>query len=263
MEKEKSYEKQFLELFQRLSYCRSSWDVWNDFLSMAVISLSNSVPELYREDREQEYLSIINRYKKEEQEIFPELYGILVMAMTENPRQDFIGSMYHTLHLEQQQKGQFFTPYHICEFMSEIQYASADAEAEIKQKGYLSVNDPACGSGAMLVAFANVSQAHGINYQQNVLFVAQDIDRTATRMCYLQLALLGCPAIVICGDSLARPGLHPDNDVWYTPFYYLNAWRFVSKEQAAVTEECECISCQVNFKEEQGGQYTICLPEAG
>ena len=263
MKKEQNYKKQFEEVFRKLCYCRSSWEVWNDFLSMAVISLSNSVPELYQEDREQEYLSIINRYKKEEQEIFPELYGILVMSMIENPRQDFIGEMYHTLHLEQQQKGQFFTPYHICEFMSEIQFVRTDTEEEIRQKGYMSVNDPACGSGALLIAFANVSQAHGINYQQNVLFVAQDIDRTATRMCYLQLALLECPAIVICGDSLAKPGLHPDNEVWYSPFYYLNSWRFVSKEQTAVAEEPKSISCQENFQEEPGGQYTICLPKAG
>ena len=93
------------------------------------------------------------------------------------------------------------------------------------------MSDPACGAGAMLIAFANVSREQGINFQQKVLFVAQDIDVTATRMCYLQLAVLGCPAIVICGgQSGKKPGFHPDNNVWYTPFYYLNEWRFVEKK---------------------------------
>ena len=113
MEKATDYQKEFLEVFKKLSYCRSVWNVWNDFLDMGCISMSNSVPALYSQDREDEYLSIIGRYKKEEQELFPELFGFLVMALTENPAQDFLGEMYHRLSLEQQQKGQFFTRYHI------------------------------------------------------------------------------------------------------------------------------------------------------
>lgn len=60
----------------------------------------------------------------------------------------------------------------------------------------------------MLIAFANVAREHKLNYQRDVLFVAQDIDQTAALMCYIQLSLLGCPAVVIVGDSLAKPGFH-------------------------------------------------------
>ena len=179
MKKTTDYQKEFLEVFKKLSYCRSSWDVWKDFLDMGCISMSNSVPALYREDRE---------------------------------------------------------------------------------KGYLSVSDPACGAGAMLIAFANVSREQGINFQQKVLFVAQDIDVTATRMCYLQLADLGCPAIVICGDSLAKPGFHPDNNVWYTPFYYLNEWRFVEKVPGTKgSEEIADIISETKFQENEDGQLCIQL----
>ena len=82
----------------------------------------------------------------------------------------------------------------------------------------------------MLIAFANVAKKHGINYQKHVLFVAQDIDRTAAMMCYIQMSLLGCPAIVVIGDSLAKPFPHPDNEVWCTLFYHLNQWRFTTGE---------------------------------
>ena len=95
-------------------------------------------------------------------------------------------------------------------------------DKEIRRKGYISVNDSCCGAGAMLIAFANVAKKHGLNYQNGVLFIAQDIDRTAALMCYIQLSLLGCSAVVIVGDSLLKPGFHPDNEVWYTPLYYLN-----------------------------------------
>ena len=78
----------------------------------------------------------------------------------------------------------------------------------------------------MLIAFANTAREHKLNYQEKVLFMAQDIDQTAVLMCYIQLSLLGCNAIVIRGNSLVRPGFHPENDIWVTPMFYLNQWRF-------------------------------------
>ena len=56
--------------------------------------------------------------------------------------------------------------------------------------------------------------------------MAQDIDQTAALMCYIQLSLLGCPAVIIIGDSLVKPDMHPDNDFWFTPFYQLYRWKF-------------------------------------
>ena len=229
MEK-KDYKKEFCALMDQFAFRYSRWQVWNDFLSLSAISLANVMPALEKEEREKQYLSIMDKYQKEEQEAFPKMLGLVVLALEENPEQDFLGSLYHYMNLQQEQKGQFFTPYHICQFMSEIQFSDAEADEMLKERRYISVNDPACGAGAMLIAFANVAKRHGINYQKHVLFVAQDIDRTAAMMCYIQMSLLGCPAIVVIGDSLAKPFPHPDNEVWCTLFYYLNHWRFASGE---------------------------------
>lgn len=43
------------------------------------------------------------------------------------------------------------------------------------------------------------------DYKKRVLYpdgkiLAQDIDRTAVMMCYIQMSLLGCPAVVVIGD---------------------------------------------------------------
>ena len=75
--------------------------------------------------------------------------------LEDNPEQDFLGSLYHDLNLQQEQKGQFFTPYDISRFMAEIPFAGNNAKEELDRKGHISVNDPACGAGAMLIAFAN------------------------------------------------------------------------------------------------------------
>ena len=134
MEK-KDYKKEFCALMDRFRFRHSRWQVWNDFLSLSAISLANVMPGPKKEEREKQYLSIINSYQKEDQEVFPQMLGLVVLALEENPEQDFLGSLYHHLNLQQEQKGQFFTPYHICHFMSELQFAGDEKEELLKKKG--------------------------------------------------------------------------------------------------------------------------------
>jgi len=266
--KTEEYLKEFCKLMDKFNYKYSKWDIWNDFLHMSAISMANSVPVYEREEREKLYLKIINRYNKEEQNTFIEMFRVVIEALADNPKQDFLGSLYHRLNLQQHQKGQFFTPYHIAEFMSEVNFAGDDLSDDLTEKGYISVSDPACGAGVMLIAFANSCVQHKLNYQQRVLFIAQDIDQTAVLMCYIQLSLLGCNAVVIRGDSLAKPGPHPDNDIWITPFYYLNKWRFSdffereAEPESEEEEPCNMINeadIKVDYKEGKNGQLLLNL----
>ena len=277
MEK-RDYQKEFCSLIDRHASRYSRWQIWNDFLYLSAAALANVFPIPEREEREKQYLSVIGRYTAEEQKIFPEMLTIVTLALDENPEQDFLGSLYHRLELQQEQKGQFFTPYDISRFMAEIQFAGRNEKEELEQNGYISVNDPACGAGAMLIAFANATKRNGLNYQKQVLFVAQDIDHTAAMMCYIQLSLLGCPAVVIIGDTLVKPMFHPDNEVWYTPFYHLNRWRFSQhsgpEETAEVTREMEesgmpeeidketRLPENMEFVEGMDGQFTFSLKKA-
>lgn len=276
--KEQDYQKEFCAAVDRYAYRYSRWQIWTDFLYLSAASLANVFPIPEREEREKQYLSVIGRYTEEEQKIFPEMLMLVAMALDENPEQDFLGSLYHRLELQQEQKGQFFTPYDISRFMAEIQFAGRSEKEELAKNGYISVNDPACGAGAMLIAFANAAKKNGLNYQKQVLFVAQDIDHTAAMMCYIQLSLLGCPAVVIIGDTLAKPMFHPDNEVWYTPFYHLNRWRFSQRsgleetaegagetEKNGIPEERTreiCLPENMEFVEGMDGQFTFSLKKA-
>jgi len=128
-------------------------------------------------------------------------------------------------------KGQYFSPYDVCRLMAEM--TGENLAKEIKEKGYVSVNDCCCGSGAMLIAFAESAHKQDINYQQNVLFVGQDVDATVARMAYLQLSLLGCAGYIAIGNSLSNPitgdALSPNtenHDVWFTPMYFRKEWEW-------------------------------------
>lgn len=109
-----------------------------------------------------------------------------------------------------------------------------DVPALLDGKGFIAVNDPACGAGALLLSFANICKRKGINYQEKVLFVAQDIDYTVGLMCYIQLSLMGCAGYVVIGDTLINPctaydkkGLLPAGDperIWFTPLFSDGIW---------------------------------------
>jgi hypothetical protein len=267
MKEEKNYSKEFLAVFDKFSYRYPKWQIWNDFLYLSAVSMANVIKTDAWEEREKRYLEIIHKYPEEYRSLFPEMFGLIMLGLESNPEQDLLGTLYHRLHLEQEQKGQFFTPYHISHFMAEVQMVDQDLESkkEQKEKDYITVSDPACGAGAMLIAFANVAREHKLNYQRDVLFVAQDIDQTAALMCYIQLSLLGCPAVVIVGDSLAKPGFHPDNEVWYTPMFYLNHHRFAdfftgAEDTENIVAEAEIVVEQKEvqkYVEEAGGQFVL------
>ena len=101
--KKRDYKKEFSTLIDKFAYRYSRWQVWNDFLSL--LSLANVMPGPENGEREEQYLSIMDSYQKEDQEAFPKMLGLVVLALEENPEQDFLGSLYHYLDLQQEQKG--------------------------------------------------------------------------------------------------------------------------------------------------------------
>lgn len=253
---EPNYQKEFISIFKQLTYKYSDWQIWNDFLVLSATAFSNVVKTLDWNEREEEYLTTAKKYKKEELTRFSSLLALVTEAFEEHPEQDFLGELYMNLKLNKHQKGQFFTPYPVARFMAETQVIGINKKI-LEEKDYITVNDPACGSGVLLLAFANASKKY-INYQKDVLFYAQDIDRTAALMCYIQLSLLGCPAIIIVGNSLLPEELQKQREVWYTPFYYLNAAKF---EQEEYNQKETAIETQnkIIITEENTGQLCLSL----
>lgn len=155
---------------------RSRWQVWSDWITISAIAVSNATDKSHFDEREQQYMTIVKKYTKQEVDTFADMFSILVMALEDNSEQDFLGELYMCLGLGSDHAGQFFTPYHLCEFMSAVTTPAEEFQQKIGDRGWVAVCDPTCGAGALLVAFANECRKKGINYQTDVLFVAQDID---------------------------------------------------------------------------------------
>lgn len=221
-----AHQKEIVKLFSAFDGSKNRRQIFDDFLWMTAIAISNSADLIHREEREKMYMNIAQQYKPKDMEIFARMVAEISAGMEANPDQDFLGEMYMALEFGSSATGQFFTPYSVCRAMAAICSDFDRLEAEIQDRGFVSVLDPACGAGALLVAFANECHHQGINYQRRVLFIAQDIDHTVACMCYIALSLMGCPGYVVVGDTLAHPATFYDDrgllpidhgNVWYTP----------------------------------------------
>lgn len=214
---------------------RSRWQVWSDWITMSAIAVSNATDRSHFDEREKQYLSIAGKYTRPEMEAFTEMLALLVVALEDNPEQDFLGELYMCFGLGNDHAGQFFTPYNLCELTSAVTIHAEEFQQKIGDRGWVAVCDPTCGAGALLVAFANECRKKGINYQTDVLFAAQDIDYIVGMMCYLQMSLLGMPGYVVIGDTLASPSVSYDKrgllpvdkgNVWYTPMLRIPVWQY-------------------------------------
>lgn len=227
------HQKNIVRIFEGLCARHNRWQTWADFITLSAIAISNCVDQLNAPERMETYRHQMAKYSEKEQLALSEMLNEVVMGMEQNPNQDFLGELYMCLDFGNEHCGQFFTPYCVCEAMNKI--TEPDIRGKVEKQGWVSVLDPACGAGALLVAFANECLVQGVNFQTSVLFVAQDIDFVVGCMCYLQLSLLGCAGYVVIDDSLLHPttsadkrGLipHHSNRIWYTPMYFRDEWHW-------------------------------------
>ncbi len=225
--------KEFIDLFAKLCYSRTSWSVWAALMDMYACSIANSC-DMNKERvarREKDYQRDLEAIGNDK-ETAAKLFTVITMALENNPKQDFLGSLYMELGLGSHWKGQFFTPYHLCECMAEM--TMDDQIQRHYEKGdFVSLNDPSCGAGATLIAGLNEAKKKGVNYQRWIFVTGWDIDRVTAEMCFVQLSLLGAAGYVAVTDSLSNPVrgelMQPDElegqDFFYTPMYWDDNWQ--------------------------------------
>jgi type I restriction-modification system DNA methylase subunit len=212
--------KAFIDLFNTIARHRHRYEVFKDFVTMAAISLHNRVR--MNAQLEAEYMGIVGRYTKEEAISFSHLLAMLVNMLEPAPR-DVLGTIFMELDFGGTHNGQFFTPHHISELMALIGYGEQLENLDVP---FVTLCEPACGAGGMVLAFVKVLIDKGHNPAKKLWARCQDIDRTAALMCYVQLALWHVPAAVIVGNTLANEC----REVFYTPAHYLHGWRWKLEE---------------------------------
>ena len=189
--------KDFISTMNKLSYSRHQWQVWQDFNEMAAISIAQSTN--YTDEREAQYMRVVGRYESKEVQLIPQLLGITTAAL-ELQMCDFLGDIFQELELASKWHGQFFTPYPVCKMMAAM---TLHDMSPFESGKVVTISEPACGGGAMIIAACEHLRENGINYQRQLKITATDVDLTACYMAYIQLSLLGCNAVVVHGNTLS------------------------------------------------------------
>ena len=221
--KTNDYKKDFLKVFNSFSEKYSRFTVWSDFIHASGYAISNAFD--YRQEREDKYLKIMERYSKEEINKFPELLALTTSALESNRKQDFLGQIYMESGFGNEKNGEYFTSYEIAELMARIAETDID---DFKSKDYVAVNDCTCGSGVMLIAYANYLSESEMNHSLKLLTVANDCNSCIALMCYIQTSLLGCAGYVTIRNALTEPltgnPIYPPDDAFLTPLFFHPVW---------------------------------------
>lgn len=191
--------QQFVSLFNQTAPCENRWQVFSDFVHMAACSLFNAV---HRDEAfEADYMQRVARYSAEGAHNMSRLLAEVIQGLEFCPT-DFLGQIFMNLELGNARHGQFFTPYSVSYTMARMTLSDGLSVLTSGERDFITVSDPACGAGGMIVAMAEAMLEAGFNPQKQMVAYCVDIDPVAVMMCYIQLSLMGIPAIVATGNSL-------------------------------------------------------------
>lgn len=200
-------------------------DVFKDFCEVSALTLRNGVDLVGKDTgggwdkREARYLEIAGGYTREELTRFGQSMALVRDALGEGLG-DVLGELYMSLDLGNSALGAFYTPFSVSLLSAEL--AIGDVLAAGSRPEILTIQEPACGSGGMILAAAEVLKRRGVNYQQEVHVTATDIDPSAVHMAYVHCTYAGIPALIVHGNTLSMEVY----DVWPTAFHILGGFDY-------------------------------------
>lgn len=219
--------KDIIKKIESAIYRIGKYQLITDVLECGAIAISNTVDFSSYAEREEQYKKVMEKYQPEKQKILSEVFTMIYQLLSsvvydDGCFDDYLGELFMRCEQGNSGTGQFFTPYHVSKLMAKMILGREVVEKAEKDE-VITVNDPCCGGGGMLMAALDVlKNDYHINYTRNCFIDCGDIDRRCVYMTYLQLSLAGVPAIVKHQDAISRELW----SVWRTPAYIFQYSRF-------------------------------------
>ena len=200
--------RQFHKLIDAFT-SHNHWQVYTDFLQLAAdCFISDHTPE---HPREQDYLEIMQRYRGNEPGYFRDML-FCVMAYMRDTNLECLSEMWEE-YSANAALGQFFTPWHVCEFMAETQLQNVDWEQYTPEnKCYIS--DPSCGGGRTLTAALKKVPQHKLD---SVCFHGIDIDSNVCYVAALNMLFFNANSYIVHGNALTL-------EVWHV-YRTIHSWQ--------------------------------------
>jgi hypothetical protein len=232
------YRKQFIKAFDDLARHRERHNVLADFLDMAVCAIRKRTlpPGPAADQLEEQYMAVVKRNRPEDVRAMPKLLGIATIAVQEGGC-DFLGQVVGDMELLNAHMGQFFTPYDVSRMMAEM--SLTDVGTVIREKGFVTLMEPASGAGGMIIAAADVLTKQGFDIGRQLYVDATDISPMCFKMTYLQAALRGIPATIRRGNSISFEMFDQAVTPAFLPFYQTHRTAFDAWQRGPETPAAE------------------------
>lgn len=183
------HERDLLNRMENLSRRYDLSAVFSDFLYLTVCAFA-------MKQMEKQYKEVIKRYDEESQKEFPKMLGDLMLHYnTVETWSDPLGKIYERISgsYKRSNFAQFFTPESLCEATARM-ILMRDPERENKER--LTVLDPACGSGRLLLAFHSLDKyAHK--------YYGIDLDHVCALMSTINLLFHGMEGYIVHGNTIS------------------------------------------------------------
>lgn len=209
------HQKEFIKCLGQLERSEGlrTFEAFSSFLDMAFCSLAKVTVWGERADKlEARYMDQVGRFRhrQESSAAVAQAFAHLVAGLEAEPR-DFLGDILMEVG-PNARTGQFFTPWHLCLVCADI---TIGEEADvIAGERILTIQEPACGCGAMVLAAGEVLKKRGIDPARQTHFELTDIDLRCVEAAYVQTSLMGISATVHHGNSLSSDPPHSSWDTF-------------------------------------------------
>jgi len=163
------------------------YNVFCDWISLMLYALQR---------KDEPYLDILDDYGRGRDrdrgnrtpDLFSEAHRELMQLM-QKTNQEVLGVAYEAFGMDNDAFGQHFTPHSTCDLMAEILMDSGSPDPPI------TIADPACGSGRMLVHAAR-------QVNETTICFGQDKDELCAEMTALNLCFFNMNGVVVLGDTI-------------------------------------------------------------
>ena len=198
----------FIKLLNFLKHKYTPEKVFQDFVSLFAISLSNKV--YFNKKNSERYKEIYNSYEQEEQYIFYALSSELIkLFKSEDEPYDILGEIYKRITNNNCLKNMY---------NKNLQEPGKSLQGVMKlnkKSNNGKLIDVNCGSGAKILAYASTLNIFKLNYKIDLEVTAIDTDIINVFMTYIQLYFYEISAVVILVDERNNEEMMR----LYTPLY--------------------------------------------
>lgn len=201
---------QFHEALDEISGERARSENLRHFLEAAYCSVARvTAPDATRSEAlHARYMTVVRAYESNRKIMtrMSQLLSRLILAVVQY-RGDFLGEAYATSGLANDRRQQFLSTYGIAEVTVRELLPQPDVSARLSKGQPITLLDPTCGTGTMVIAAAAHLESMGFDPRRALFATLVDVDPLAYQMAFLQMTFKGIPAVCICANMLTEQEL--------------------------------------------------------